>query len=273
VLVDSQDGIACDLDQLLLAIDEDTALVSLSHVEFKSGYLNNMAAITTRAHEVGALVLWDVCHSVGVVPLELDAYEVDFAVGCTYKYLNGGPGAPAFLYVHRKHHAQAFAPLTGWFGHHKPFDFGLDYDPAPGITHFLVSTPPIISMVGTEAGLDLTLEAGMVAIREKSLALSSYMIDEYDRTLAGHGYELLTPRNPDRRGSQISLCHTEGYRISQALRDRNVIVDFREPDVIRMGLAPLYTSFADVWHAADRLAQVVTDGLYNNYSTNRARVT
>ncbi len=257
-----------------LAIDQDTALVVLSHAAFKSGYLFDIQAITQKAHDAGALVLWDLSHTAGVVEIELDRWGVDFAVGCTYKYLNGGPGAPAYLYVHRELQEAAQNPICGWFGSQAPFNFGLDYRPAPGIGRFLVGTPPVISLSALEAGLDLTLQAGVGRLRAKSVLLTEYLIGLSDEFLAPLGFRLGSPRQPEQRGSHVSLHHPEGYRINRALiEEMGVIPDFREPDNLRLGLAPLYTTFQDVWQGVDRIRQVVVDGRHLRYSNQRESVT
>jgi len=256
------------------AIDERTALVTLSHVVFKSGYLYDLAEITRRAHEKGALVLWDLSHSAGVVPIELDAWEVDFAVGCTYKYLNGGPGAPAFLYVNQRLQAEVVSPIWGWFGQTRPFDFSLDYAPAPGVARFLAGTPPVLSLLAIEPGVELILEAGIPAIRQKSVELTEYFIRLSDELLSRHGFTLGSPRESDRRGGHVSLRHPQGYRINRALIDElNVIPDFREPDNIRFGFAPLYTSFEDVWETVERLQRVMDSKLYEKYPEEKPAVT
>jgi len=273
-LVSSKDGISVDLESLYRAINEDTALVTLSHVSFKSGFLYDAAAVTERAHQSGALVLWDLSHSVGAVPVELDRWGADLAVGCTYKYLNGGPGAPAFLYVRRDLQEQLFSPIWGWFGQHTPFAFDLDYKPAKGITHFLVSSPPILSLLAMESSLDLPVEVGLERIRRKSVQLSEYLIFLVDNLLFPLGFILGSPRDPQLRGSHISLRHPQGYRINRALiEEMQVIPDFREPDNLRLGLAPLYTTFEELWEAVVRIQQVVVDERYLNYPADRLTVT
>ncbi|MGD8397354.1 MAG: kynureninase [Anaerolineae bacterium] len=273
-LVPSADGITVDLSDLWAAIDRRTALVTLSHVTFKSGYLYDMAEVTRRAHQAGALVLWDLSHSAGAVPLELDRWGVDLAVGCTYKYLNGGPGAPAFLYVHRDLQADALSPIWGWFGQRQPFGFDLDYEPAQGMARFLVGTPPILSLLALEPALDITLDAGLSAIRRKSLRLTAYLVYLVDALLAPLGFTLGSPRDPAQRGSHVSIRHAEGYRINRALiEEMQVLPDFREPDNIRLGLAPLYTTFADVWEAVDRIRRVVKESRYERYPATRQEVT
>ena len=273
-LVPSGDGIAVDQPTLLSAIDERTALVTLSHVTFKSGFLHDAAEVTARAHEVGALVLWDLSHSVGVVPIDLDGWGVDLAVGCCYKYLNGGPGAPAFLYVRRALQEHARSPIWGWFGQRAPFGFALDYEPAEGVNRFLAGTPPILSLVALEPALDLTREAGIERIRAKSVSLTSYLVYLVDTILAPRGFALGTPRDATRRGSHVSIRHPEGYRINRALiEEMQVLPDFREPDNIRLGLAPLYTSFSDVWEAVDRVRRVLDEERYCRYPRERLQVT
>jgi len=273
-MIPSADGIQVDIPALLDAIDENTALVTLSHVVFKSGYMYDAQMISEHAHCMGALVLWDLSHSVGSVLVELDRWNADFAVGCTYKYLNGGPGAPAFLYVRRDLQEKALSPLWGWFGDNTPFAFDLDYVPAPGIHRFLCGTPSILSIEAMEPGLDLLLEAGVERLRAKSVALTSYLLDLYDALLAPLGFELGSPRDPLRRGSHISLRHPQGYRINRALiEELKVIPDFREPDNIRLGLAPIYTSFEDVWEAVDRLRRVIVEGRHLHYPAARLAVT
>jgi len=273
-LVPSTDGITVDQQALFDAMDERTALVTLSHVTFKSGFLYDAAAVTERAHQVGALVLWDLSHSVGAVPVELDRWGVDLAVGCTYKYLNGGPGAPAFLYVQRDLQEEALSPIWGWFGQRSPFDFDLEYEPTEGVGRFLVGTPPILSLLAMESALDLLLEAGLERIRRKSVRLTSYLVYLVDTVLAPLGFALGSPRDPARRGSHVSIRHPGGYRINRALiEEMGVLPDFREPDNIRLGLVPLYTSFAKVWEAVDRIRQVVEEERYLRYPAERLPVT
>jgi len=273
--IDSKDAdLTPDLEAMFAAIDENTALVTLSHVVYKSGYLYDMAAVIEKAHQAGALVLWDLSHSVGAVPIELDSTGADFAIGCTYKYLNGGPGSPAFLYANKNLQDQVISPIWGWWGQTAPFAFGLDYSPAPGANRFLAGSQPMLSILAMEAALDPMLEAGMDAIRRKSMLMTDYMINLTDEVLSHFGFVLGTPRNPERRGSHVSLRHTEGYRINRALIDEmNVIPDFREPDNIRFGFAPLYTTFEEVWHCVDRLRIVMQEKRYEKYPKDRMTVT
>jgi kynureninase len=273
-LAPSADGISPDLEALFEAINQETALVTLSHVTFKSGYLYDMAAVSRRAHEVGALVLWDMSHSVGVVPAELDRWGVDMALGCTYKYLNGGPGSPAFLYVRRDLQSAALSPIWGWFGQRAPFEFRLGYEPAEGIARFLVGTPPVLSLQALEPALDLVLAAGIEHIRAKSVLLTGYLVYLAETVLAPFGFTLASPADPGRRGSHVSIRHLDAYRINRTLiEEMGVIPDFREPDNLRLGLAPLYTRFADVWEAVDRIRQVMETGRFRHYSPERLRVT
>jgi kynureninase len=273
-LVPSAEGITVDPGDLWSAIDERTALVTLSHVTFKSGFLYDAAAVTARAHQMGALVLWDLSHSAGVIPTDLDGWNVDLAVGCTYKYLNGGPGAPAFLHVRRDLQSDLLSPIWGWFGQRAPFGFELEYEPAEGVARFLVGTPPVLSLLGMEPAIDLALEVGVERIRRKSVQLTSYLVYLVDTVLAPLGFVLGSPRDPARRGSHISVRHEEGYRINRALiQEMQVLPDFREPDNIRLGLAPLYTSFAEVWEAVDRIRRVVDEERHRGYSLERLVVT
>ena len=273
-ILKASDGLQVELDDLQNAVEEKTALVTLSHVIFKSGAMYDMPAITELAHRAGAMVLWDLSHSVGVVPIDLDAWGVDLAIGCTYKYLNGGPGAPAFLYVRKELQERFRSPIWGWFGQQNPFAFDLDYQPTNGIQRFLIGTPPVLSLLALDEALEITLQAGIPAIRKKSVRLTSFLIELFDEHLAPLGFELGTPRQPERRGSHISIRHPEGYRINQALiEEMKVIPDFREPDNIRLGLAPLYTSFSEVQEAIQRIRVVVEKRIYTHYSNQRHAVT
>jgi kynureninase len=273
-LAPSAGEIEPDLTALFDALDDQVALVTLSHVTFKSSYLYDAHEVTCRAQRVGALVLWDLSHSAGALPIALDQWGVDLAVGCTYKYLNGGPGSPAFLYVRQELQDQLDSPIWGWWGHTAPFEFDLHYRPAGGIGRFLAGSPPILSLLTMEAALDLMLEVGLERIRRKSVQLSEYMIALADERLAPLGFSLGSPRSTARRGSHVSLRHPAGFRISRALiEEMSVLPDFRQPDNLRFGLAPLYNSFADVWYAVDPLAAVVEEGRHLNYPATPAAVT
>jgi kynureninase len=275
IRIGSQDGeLTPDLAALESAINADTALITLSLVLFKSGYLYDMQQITDMAHRKGALVLWDLSHSVGAVPVALDACDADFAIGCTYKYLNGGPGAPAFLYVNQKWQDAARSPMWGWWGQNEPFAFGLDYSPAPGVQRFLAGTQPMLSMLTMEAALEPLLQAGMDRIRQKSVALTEYLIQLTDAILAPLGFSLGSPRDFERRGSHVSIRHADAYRVNRALiEEMNVIPDFRAPDNLRLGLTPLYTSFAEVWDMVDRIRKVMVEKRFEKYPQERLTVT
>jgi len=275
VCIGSNDGgLTPDHEQWIQALDENTALVTFSHVLFKSGYLYDMQEITRLAHQKGALVLWDLSHSVGAVPIELDACGVDFAVGCTYKYLNGGPGSPAFLYVNHSLQEKTRSPIWGWWGQKEPFAFGLDYAPADGVNRFLVGSQSMLSLLALEAAIEPLLQAGMERIRKKSIRLTEYLIYLTDLFLAPLGFTLGSPRDCERRGSHVSIRHPEGYRINRALiEEMNVIPDFRAPDNIRLGIAALYTSFTDVWDTVDRIRQVMMEKRYEKYTQERLLVT
>ena len=239
------------------ALDGDTALLLLNHVDYRTGRMHDMARLTAAAHAAGALVLWDLAHSAGAVPVDLNAAGADLAVGCGYKYLNGGPGAPAFLFVAERWHDQIRQPLTGWFGHREPFAFDGDYRPAPGITRFLAGTPPILSLKALEVGVDLLLEVEPAALRTKSVALTGHLIQLVEEHCAGLGLTLVSPRDPAQRGSQVAFRHPEGYAVIQALIAQGVIGDFRAPDLMRFGLAPLYLRFVDLWDAVAALHTVL----------------
>jgi kynureninase len=235
------------------ALDDDVAFVLLSHVNYRSAAIADMAAITALAHGAGALTIWDLCHSVGAIPVDLEGNGADLAVGCTYKYLNGGPGAPAFLYVRSEHQAVLRNPIQGWFGRRDQFAMGQGYDPADGIRRWLVGTPPVLGLAAVEEGAEIAAEAGIEAIRAKGIALSDYAIALTDARLARLGCTIGSPRDSTRRGAHVSIRHPDAGRLCRELIAVGVIPDFREPDSIRLGLAPLYTRFADVRDGIDRL--------------------
>jgi kynureninase len=250
-------------DRLEAAIDDRTAVVMLTHVDFRTGEMHDMAAMTRHVHERGALMLWDLAHSAGAVPVDLGACNVDLAVGCGYKYLNGGPGAPAFAFVARRLHDEIETPLPGWMGHAAPFEMASDYRPAAGVTRLLCGTPPILSLAALEEGVETMIEAGTGALRAKSVALTELFIGLVDETCAGHGLEVASPRDPERRGSQVSLRLEHGYPVMQALIGRDVIGDFRPPDLMRFGFAPAYLRFVDVWDAVTVLREILEDGSWD----------
>jgi kynureninase len=246
-------------EQIAAAVGPDTALVLLSHVSYRSGWLADAAAITQVAHDAGALTLWDLSHSAGSVPLQLDAWEVDLAVGCTYKFLCGGPGSPAFGYVRRELQDVLRQPVQGWMGRRDPFEMGPGYVPAPGVRSVVSGTPPILAMVPLMAGLQLLEEAGMAAVRAKSTALTGYAIELVDAWLAPLGVRLASPRDADRRGGHV-MIRRDGFRdVLPRLWEHGVIPDFREPDGIRLGLAPLSTSFAEVHAGLAVLRDLLAD--------------
>ncbi len=245
-------------EQLAKALDEDVALLLLTHAHYKTGEVFDMAALTRAAHEAGALVLWDLSHSGGALPVQLNECDADFAVGCGYKYFNGGPGAPAYAYVAERHLPDLQQPLTGWFGHKAPFAFSDDYEAAPGIEKLLCGTPPILGLAALEVGVDLIAEIGVDRLHEKSKALSEF----FRACLQAQGVnlDLVSPTDPDARGSQLSFRHREAYAICQALIARGVIGDFRDPDILRLGFAPAYLRFEDIAEAARHLAEVLGSG-------------
>jgi kynureninase len=235
------------VEQVRDATGPATAVVLLSHVAYRSGFLADLPGITEAAHSAGALVVWDLCHSAGSVVLDLDGADVDFAAGCTYKYLNGGPGSPAFAYVNRRHLPGLQQPIWGWMGRKDAFEMAAGYDPAPGIRSFLSGTPAIFGMLAMRGTLDLIEEAGMAAIREKSLKLTAYAVELYEAWLEPAGVELASPRDPELRGSHITLDHPAFRNVTAALWEQDVIPDFRAPQGIRVGLSPLSTSFAELF--------------------------
>ena len=247
-------------EQLLEAIDEDTAVVVLTHVHYKSGSMFDMAALTARAHEKGALILWDLSHSTGAVPVDLNGVDADFAIGCGYKYLNGGPGAPAFLFVARRHQATLQQPLSGWFGHANPFAMRDDYEPAPGIERTLCGTTSVIGASVLEVGVDLMVAADMTKVRAKSVKMGELFIALVEQRLQGQGFTLVSSKDSAQRGSQVSLRHEQGYAIMQALIARGVIGDFRAPDILRFGFTPLYLRYVDIWDALEVLADIMARG-------------
>ncbi|HEY2552838.1 MAG TPA: kynureninase [Streptosporangiaceae bacterium] len=255
------------------AVGEDTALVCLSHVAYRSGALADMAAITQIAHRAGALMLWDLCHSVGAVPVELDGSGADLAVGCTYKYLNAGPGAPAFLYVRRELQDGLRQPVWGWFGQREQFAMGPRYDPAPGIGRFLTGTPQIIGTVAVQEGAALLARAGIGRLRDKGVALTGYLIELADEWLTPLGFALASPRDSASRGSHVTLRHEHAWQLSQALIRAGVVVDYRTPDRIRLGPVPIITRFADVWDALQRLRDVAASRSYTDIDARPSRVT
>jgi kynureninase len=256
------------------AINKSVAVVMLTHVHYKSGAPHDMATITRRAHEAGALALWDLSHSAGALEVDLNGAGADLAVGCGYKYLNGGPGAPAFLFVAERHQAGLRSPLTGWMGHAAPFAFDDDYRPIEGVGRFLCGTPSVLAMLALEVGVDLTAEAGMPALTAKSRALCTAFIAAVETLCDGMGLTLATSRDASVRGSQVSFTHPDAYPVTQALIERGVIGDFRAPDTLRFGFTPLYLGFEDAWRAADVLCDILNTGVWKGERfMTRAKVT
>ncbi|MBC3861791.1 kynureninase [Undibacterium jejuense] len=255
-------------EELPDVINDQTALVMLTHVNYRTGYLHDMAAVTTLIHQHGALALWDLAHSAGALPVHLNAANADFAVGCTYKYLNGGPGAPAFIWVPQRHQAVFNHPLSGWWGHESPFAMAPGFTPTPGIRRALCGTQPIVSLALVGCGLDVFGKTDMQAIRKKSLALTDLFIQLVEQRCASHPLELVTPRDHHQRGSQASFKHPHAYAVIQALITRGVIGDYREPAIMRFGFTPLYVRYVDVWDAVETLRDVLDK---QDYDTNLQR--
>jgi kynureninase len=243
--------------QTSVALDDSVAAITFSHIDYKTARIEDMAAITACAHEVGALAIWDLCHSAGAMPVALNEARVDFAVGCGYKYLNGGPGAPAFLFAARRHHADMRQPLSGWMGHAAPFEFDPHYRPAQGIRRMLTGTPPVVALSILEDAAGIVLDAGIHLLREKSKKMSALLIELVERECQGNGLELGSPRDAEMRGSHVIFHHPEAYAVVQALKARGVVGDFRAPDCIRLGIAPIYLAYEDIWNAVQHLRQVM----------------
>jgi kynureninase len=277
-LMRSHDGITVSDAELDKCITDDTAMVSLSYVSFRSAFMYNMKRVTELAHSKSAYVLWDLCHAVGAVPIDLNGAGADFAVGCTYKYLNGGPGATAFMYVRRDLQEELFSPIWGWWADADPFSFNNKFAPASGMKKFLAGSVPILSSATLDTSLDIFEEAGMDRLREKSVAMSSFFINLTRKHLAPLGFSLGSPENPEMRGSHVSLKHPEAFRICKALTDEKegewtIIPDFRSPDNIRVGFAPLYNSFSEVAIMVSELARITGDRIFENYSLEKGAVT
>lgn len=245
---------------LAAALDDSVAAVAYSHVDYKSARLEDMAGLTATIHAAGALAIWDLSHSAGALPVDLDGAKADFAVGCGYKYLNGGPGAPAFLFAARRHHAAMQQPLSGWLGHAAPFAFEDSYRAAPGMARMICGTPPVISMAVLEEAIGIVAEAGVARLREKSMRMTTLLADLVAQEAGDAGLVLASPIDAARRGSHLVFAHEEGYAIVQALKARGVVGDFRAPDLVRLGIAPLYLSYVELWDAVQRLKAVMRNG-------------
>lgn len=277
-LIPSADGVSIADQDIQAAIDAGTALVTLTHVAFKSAFQYDLKQVTEWAHQAGALMLWDLSHSTGATLVDLNECGADLAVGCTYKYLNGGPGSPAFLYVRRDLQPELRQPIWGWFAARSPFEFGLDFTPAEDISRFRSGTLPMLSLLGIEPAVDILLEAGMARLRLKSIQQTEYLIYLAEQWLTPLGFQLGSPRQAAQRGSHVSLRHPEAFRIIRALIETpppavRVIPDFRAPDNIRLGVTPLYTTFEEIHRAMQRVREVVESGLYQRYSNERQAVT
>ncbi|HXC54463.1 MAG TPA: kynureninase [Rhizomicrobium sp.] len=261
-------------DEIPAAITGDVAAVMLTHVSYRTGRMYDMSAVSAAAHAKGAVMLWDLAHSAGAVPIDLAAADADFAIGCGYKFLNGGPGAPAFVYAARRHHASLRPVLTGWFGHAAPFAFEPAWRPADGIVKLAVGTPPILSLAALEVGVDLMLEASMDAVRAKSLKQAGLFASLMAQELAGHGFVAASPADPAQRGSQLCYDHPSGWPIMRALIAHGVIGDFRAPGILRFGFTPLYLGFAELWDAVAVLRQIMETRSWDRPEHHaRARVT
>jgi len=259
-------------DQLIESLDDSVAVLMLTQVNFRTGRLHNMRELTELAQNAGILVIWDLAHSAGALDVSLDDCNADFAVGCGYKYLNGGPGAPAFIYAARRYHHTMTQPLTGWMGHRAPFAFEHDYSAGKAMLKFLTGTPNILSLVSLDAALDVFSDIALADLRSKSIALSELFIECVDESSSLTGFKLISPREPSQRGSHLAFTHDQAFAISRALIDHNVIVDFRAPNIIRFGFTPLYLSYSEVWKAVQILLNIVEDQTYKNekyYARNK----
>lgn len=274
----SENGVSISNDEIRSKLSNQVALLSLSHVAFKSAFMYDMKYVTELAHENGALVLWDLSHSIGAVPIDVGMAGVDLAVGCTYKYLNGGPGAPAFLYVRKDLQEKLSSPISGWFGADKPFNFSLDFEPSFGIGRFLSGTPPVLSLSAIKPGVELILEAGIDAIRQKSVLMSELFIRCVTDDLQKYGFTVASPLSPIERGSHVSIAHPAAGRIVKALMDMSidgfkVVPDLRKPDNIRFGFAPLYNSFRELEITINKLKTISENNLFKQYNDSLPEVT
>ncbi len=254
---------------ILDAIDEDVAVVCITQVHYKTGRLLDMKKITEKTQACGAVSVWDLCHSGGALPIDLNACNVDFAIGCTYKYYNGGPGSPAFVFCAKRHQGKALQPLTGWYSHAEPFAFERDYRPANNINQMLSGTQGIISLAVSEIGIDITARANMNKLRSKSLKLGQVFMQLIEQELGDYGFNIITPKEDARRGSQVAMSHENGYAIVQALIAEGVMGDFRAPDTLRFGLTPLYIRYIDVWDAVSRLKKIMNNETYKLAEFNK----
>ena len=277
-IIESKDEISISEEQIEAALDENTAFLTLSHVVFKSAFMYDIKKINALAHKKNALVIWDLSHAAGAVPVNLNESNADMAVGCTYKYLNGGPGSPAFLYVRKDLQAKLSNPIWAWFSHQKPFDFNLDYEAKNTIQRFSTGTPSVLSLAATEPGLDLILAAGINNLRQKSTLQSAFLLEMIQKFLVPIGFSVASPLDINKRGSHISIQHKEGYRINRAMIEpfdssKSIIPDFRPPNNIRIGIAALYNTFQELHETIVRIKQIVDEKQYEKYSTEKLNVT
>lgn len=277
-IIQSNDEIGLTDEQIDNELDSNTALLTLSHVVFKSAFMYDMKKINDLAHAKNALVLWDLSHAAGAVPVNLNESNADMAVGCTYKYLNGGPGSPAFLYVRKDLQEKLLNPIWAWFSHQKPFDFSLDYEAKNSIYKFATGTPSVLSLAATEPGLDLLLQAGIENLRQKSKLQSEFLIELIEKSLVPLGFTIASPLNVNQRGSHISIQHTEGYRINRAMIEpadgsTPIIPDFRPPNNIRLGIAPLYNTFQELFETVNRIKKIVDEKEFEHFSEQKLVVT
>jgi kynureninase len=276
-IIESRDEKKITDEEIENTLDHNTALLTLSHVVFKSAYMYDMQKINQLAHQKGSLVLWDLSHSAGAVEINLNESGADLAVGCTYKYLNGGPGAPAFLYVRKDLQAKLMNPIWGWFSHQKPFDFTLNYEAKADIQRFAAGTPSVLSLAAIASGIDITLEAGMKNLREKSVAQTNYLIELVENLLTPFGFTIASPTNSKERGSHVSIQHPEGYRINRAMIEPIagtpvIIPDFRPPNNIRLGIAPLYNTFEEIFQTIIRIKTIVDTREFERFGEERLEV-
>jgi kynureninase len=263
---------AADIPAAIVAAGSDLAAVELTHVNYKTGAVYDMRALTALTHEHGGVTVWDLAHSAGALDVHLNDANADFAAGCGYKYLNGGPGAPGFAFVARRHHPQLSQPITGWFAHKAPFDFTHNFEPIEGIRRMLIGTTPMLSMIALEASMKMWADVDMAALRRKSMAMGDYFIQLVDERLSSYNFGIASPRTAAQRGSQVSLTHEHGYAIMQALIARGVIGDFRAPDILRFGFTPLYVGFVELWDAVDALVNIMETNAWNTpeFTTRKA---
>lgn len=277
-IIKSEDEISISEEDIAQELDKNTAFLTLSHVVFKSAFMHNMKKINELAHQKNTFVIWDLSHSAGAVAVNLNESNADMAVGCTYKYLNGGPGAPAFLYVRKDLQEKLHNPISAWFSHQKPFDFDLNYAPKNNIQRFSTGTPSILSLAATEAGIDLINEAGIENLREKSILQSSFLVELIQKFLLPIGFTIASPLDVNQRGSHISIQHQEGYRINRAMIEpieeaKSIIPDFRPPNNIRLGIAPLYNTFSELYETVLRIKQIVEEKEFERFGAEKLEVT